>query len=142
MLLAASIVLICLSTYSRFCDLPPLPQRLAAAFLIVLVAESALVALRMESPAIALMAVIGGLLTPLLMHTQHDQYASLFMYLALLNAGVVLLLAVRRWFIVGTLALLGTQGLFWAWYVENLHPEKLSWAIGFQVVLWLLYFRR
>ena len=140
MLLAASIVLIYLSTYSAFAFYHLLPQRLAAAFLIVLVAESALVALRMESPAIALMAVIGGLLTPLLMHTQHDQYASLFMYLALLNAGVVLLLAVRRWFIVGTLALLGTQGLFWAWYVENFHPEKLSWAIGFQVVLWLLYF--
>ena len=140
MLLAASIVLIYLSTYSAFAFYHLLSQQLAAIFLIALVAESALVALRMESPAIALMAVIGGLLTPLLMHTQHDQYASLFMYLTALNVGVVLLLAMRRWFVVGTVALLGTQGLFWAWHAENYHPEKLPWAIGFQGVLWLLYF--
>ena len=85
------------------------------------------------------MAIIGGLLTPLLMHSDHDQYMSLFLYLAMLNAGVVGLLLLRAWPVIGTLALAGTQALFWAWYQQNYHPEKLIWALGFLGVIYLLY---
>ena len=85
------------------------------------------------------MAIIGGLLTPLLMHSDHDQYMSLFLYLAMVNAGVVGLLLLRAWPVIGTLALAGTQALFWAWYPQNYHPEKLIWALGFLGVIYLLY---
>jgi uncharacterized membrane protein len=103
------------------------------------VAESMLLALRCDSPGIALMAVVGGLLTPLLMASDHDQYVSLFMYLAVLNSGVVVVLLARPWPLVGSVALAGTQGLFWLWYSEKYHPEKLAWALGFQVLLYALY---
>jgi uncharacterized membrane protein len=88
------------------------------------------------------MAVIGGLLTPLLMHSEHDQYRSLFLYLIAINVGVVALAWFRPWPIIGTLALLGSHGLFWGWYAENYHPAKLGWALAFQVTLFglaLLY---
>ena len=92
-----------------------------------------------EAPAIALMAVIGALLTPVLLRTEHDQYRALFLYLALVNAGVVGLGVLRAWPAVASVALLGTQGLFWAWYDEHYHPEKLAAAIGFQVALFALF---
>ena len=40
------------------------------------------------------------------------------------------------------MALLGTQGIFWGWYDEHYHPEKLAAAMGFQtgmLALLLLY---
>ena len=43
------------------------------------------------------------------------------------------------WPAVGTVAVLGTQGIFWAWYGERFHPEKLAAAIGFQTGLFALY---
>ncbi len=139
MLVAAGVVLLYLSTYSAFGFYHLLPQREAGLFLFLVVAESMLLALRCESPAIALMAVLGGLLTPLLMHSEHDQYASLFLYLMVLNVGVVGLLMRRAWPVIGTAALVGTQALFWAWHDANYHPEKLVWAIAFQGALYLLY---
>jgi uncharacterized membrane protein len=59
----------------------------------------------------------------------------LFSYLALLDFGTILVLVWKRWPAIGSLALLGTQGLFWIWYAENYHPEKLAWAAGFQLLI-------
>ncbi len=139
MLTSAGIVLLYLSMYGAFGFYHLISQRAAGVFLLLLVAESALLALAYEAPAIALMAVLGGLLTPALMHSEHDQYASLFTYLGVLNAGVVWLLLRRNWPLVGTVSLLGTQLLFWLWFDENYHPEKLAWALGFQAVIYGLF---
>ena len=139
MLSAAGIVLLYLATYSAFGFYHLIDQRAAGVFLLVLVVESALLALRHEAPAIAIMAVVGGLLTPLLMHSDRDQYVSLFLYLSMLNAGVVGLMLMRAWPVIGTLSLAGTHGLFWAWFAQNYHPEKLPWALAFPGVIYLLY---
>ena len=120
--------------------LPPAPAGgRRPPFLVLIVVESMVLAVLYDAPALALVAVLGGLLTPVLMHSEHDQYASLFLYLAVLDAGVVLLAVVRPWPAVTTVALLGTQGLFWGWYAENYHPEKLGAAVGFQVVVFALF---
>jgi len=139
MLTAGGVVLLYLTTFGAFGYYHLLPQQHAAVFLVVLIAETALLAILYDRPSIALMAVIGALLTPLLLHADHDQYRALFCYLAVVNAGVVGLALARPWPIVGTVALLGTQGLFWTWYAENYHPEKLAAAVLFQVAVLLLF---
>jgi uncharacterized membrane protein len=135
---AAGVVLLYLATFAAFGYYHLLPQQHAAVFLVILVAETAALAVLYEAPAIALMAVIGAVLTPVLLRTEHDQYRALFLYLTLVNAGVVGLGLLRVWPAVATVALLGTQGLFWAWYEEHYHPEKLAAAIGFQAALFAL----
>ena len=140
MLFAAGVVLLYLTTYSAFGFYHLLPQREAGVFLFLIVALSMLLAVRVEAWPIALMAAIGGLLTPLLMQSDHDQYVSLFVYVLVLNAGVVGVLLLRDWPALGTVSLAGTQGLFWLWHVANWHPEKLGWALGFQAVLGTMYF--
>ncbi|MBS0211176.1 MAG: DUF2339 domain-containing protein [Planctomycetes bacterium] len=139
MMTAGGLVLLYLSTFSAFGFYHLLPQRDAGIFLFLVVAEGALLALAYDAWPIALMAVCGGLLTPMLMHTDQDQYQSLFTYLLVLNVGTVALLLRRRWPAVGTVSLLGTQVLFWAWYGDSYHPEKLAWALGFQFALYMLY---
>jgi uncharacterized membrane protein len=136
---AAGVVLLYLATFAAFGYYHLLPQQHASVFLVILVAETAAMAVLYEAPAIALMAVIGSLLTPVLLRTEHDQYQALFLYLALVNAGVVGLGVLRAWPAVATVALLGTHGLFWAWYNEHYHPEKLDAAVGFQVTLFVLF---
>ena len=139
MLTAAGVIVLYLATYSAFGFYHLLPRHLAAIFLAIVVLESAMVAVRYDSLAIALTAVLGGLATPLLMRSEHDLYAALFTYLAVLNLGVLLLLLPRAWPAIGTVAVLGTQALFWSWYAGNYHPEKLDWALGFQAVLFVLF---
>jgi uncharacterized membrane protein len=103
------------------------------------VAESAALAVLYDARSIAVLAVLGGLLSPLLLHSDQDQYRSLFVYLAVLNAGVVGLALFRRWIELAPLALLGTQALYWAWYDTRYHPEKFTAALVFQTVVFLLF---
>lgn len=139
MLTAAGVVLLYLATFGSFGYYHLLPRGPAGVFLVAVAAEAAALAVFYESPAIALMAVVGGLLTPLLLHSDHDQYRALFLYLAALDAAVVALALFRRWWAFASVALLGTQGLFWLWYGEHYHPEKLSAALGFQAVVFGLF---
>jgi uncharacterized membrane protein len=139
MLTGAGTVVLYLATYSAFGFYRLLPQQAAGAFLLVIVVESVLLAVLYEASILGLVAVIGGLITPLLMQSVHDEYQALFIYLALLNLGVLVLLTFRNWVATGTVAFLGTQGLYWLWHNQNYHPEKLPWAIGFQAVLFALF---
>ena len=139
MLTGAGIVVLYLATYSAFGFYRLLPQQAAGAFLLVIVVESMLLAVLYEASVLGLMAVLGGLITPLLMQSERDEYQALFIYLALLNAGVLVLLTFRNWIAIGTVVFLGTQGLYWLWYTQNYHPEKLPWAIGVQAAVFSLF---
>ena len=139
MLTSAGIALVYLCTYATFGFYQLLPQDRAAPFLILLIAEAFALAALYESPAIAVMAVVGGLLNPILLHSERDQYVGLFTYLVILNAGVVVLSQLRRWWAVTTLALVGTYGLFWTWFAESYHPGKLNACLLFHLVIFALY---
>lgn len=140
MLMSAGIVVIYLSTYTAFAFYQLLPQSHAGSFLALIILESMVAAVLCRSTIIGMVAVVGGLMTPLLMQSDHDTYSSFFLYLLTLNLGVVLALCLRRWVAAGTVAFSGTQWLFWMWYQGNYHPEKFTWALGFQAGLFALYF--
>jgi uncharacterized membrane protein len=139
MLSGGGMVVLYLATYSAFGFYHLLPQQHAGLFLALIVVESMVLAAVYNSPAVGLVAVLGGLLTPLLLRTEHDSYRSLFMYLAVLDVGVVMLMLLRGWSLIGSLALAGTHGIFWLWYEGNYHPEKIAWALGFQLAVYLIF---
>jgi uncharacterized membrane protein len=139
MLTAGGVVLLYLAAYASFGYYHLLPRERGAIFLVALVAEAFALAVLYEAPAIAVMAVVGGLLNPVLLHTDRDQYRNLFLYLLVLDAAVVALALFRRWWAVATLALVGTQGLFWLWYNEHYHPEKMAAALAFQAAVFVLF---
>ena len=139
MLTGGGIVVLYLATYSALGFYHLLPQREAGLFLVVIVVQSMIIAALYDSLAIALVAVLGGLLTPLLMHSDRDLYPALFTYIAVLDLGVVVLMLLRAWPAIGSVALLGSHGMFWLWHSEHYHPEKLAWALGFQAVIYLLF---
>jgi uncharacterized membrane protein len=135
----AGIVVLYLATYSAFGFYRLLPQQHAGYFLALIVVESMVLAAVYNSPAIGVVAVLGGLVTPMLLQTDHDSYQALFMYLAVLDLGVVVLMLLRGWSWIGTLALAGTHYIFWMWYGTSYHPEKMAWALGFQLAVYLIF---
>jgi uncharacterized membrane protein len=139
MLSACGVVVLYLATYSAFGFYQLLPLHEAGIFLTVVIVLSMLVAALYDSPAIAFMAVVGGLLTPVLLSSERDAYVSLFTYLGALNLGVAILVSRRGWPAMGSVALLGTQLLFWLWYDNYYHPDKLAWVLGFQIAIFTIY---
>ncbi|HSE18510.1 MAG TPA: DUF2339 domain-containing protein [Pyrinomonadaceae bacterium] len=136
-LMAGGIVLLYLSTYAAFGYYHLVGQKTAFAFLAILIAEAAAIALVYNAPAIAIMALIGGLLTPVLLHSDRDQYRSFFTYLVVLDAGALALL--KHWRGLSSIAYFGTQLLFWIWYDENYHHQKRGAVLVFQAAIFLLF---
>jgi len=138
-LIGGGVGILYLSVYGAFGYYHLIDQRWAFVFLAILVAEAQLAALGYGSPSISVMALVGGLLVPLLLSTGRDQYRVLFTYIGVLDLGVLGVVVARRWRWIGWLAYLGTQGLFWEWYSEHYHPEKRLAALSFQFAIFLLF---
>lgn len=91
-LTAGGIVLLYLSTYAAFGYYHLVTQKVAFLYLAILIAEAAGLALLYNAPAIAIMALVGGFLAPVLLHSDRDQYRSFFAYIAALDVGALALL--------------------------------------------------
>src|SRR5215216_5277590 len=136
-LTAGGIVLLYLSTYAAFGYYHLVGQKTAFLFLVLLIAEAAVLSLVYNAPAIAIMALVGGFLTPLLLRSDRDQYRSFFAYIVALDAGALALL--KHWRGLSSVAYFGTQLLFWLWYADNYQPEKRSAVLVFQTAIFLLF---
>jgi uncharacterized membrane protein len=136
-LTAGGIVLLYLSNYAAFGYYHLVGQKTAFAFLAILVAEAAALSLVYGAPAIAIMALVGGFLTPLLLHSDRDQYRSFFVYIFVLDFGALALL--KHWRGLSSVAYFGTQLLFWIWYDQNYHHQKRGAVLVFQTAIFLLF---
>jgi uncharacterized membrane protein len=136
-LTAGGVVLLYLSTYASFGYYHLATQKAAFAYITILIAEAAGLALLYDAPAIAVMALIGGFLNPILLRSDRDQYRSLFAYIFALDAGTLALL--KQWPGLSSLAFFGTHLLFWLWYGDNYHPRKLTGVMIFQTAVFLSF---
>ena len=136
-LTAGGIVLLYLSIYAAFGYYHLVGQKTAFVFLLILIAETAAIALIYNAPAIAIMALVGGFMNPLLLHSDRDQYQTLFAYLVALDIGALALL--KHWRGLSSVAYFGTQLLFWIWYNENYHHQKRAAVLVFQIAVFLIF---
>jgi uncharacterized membrane protein len=94
-----------------------------------------LTALRLDARALAVLATVGGLLTPVVLGTDTDPAAALFVYLLILDVGVAVAAFRRGWPGGAALAFAGTQALYWSWldrwYEADRLPLALGWATAF-----------
>ena len=138
-LTGGGIVILYLSVYGAFAYYHLVDQRTAFIFLAILVAEAHLLAMRYRAPSIAVLALAGGFLVPLLLSTGRDNYPVLFTYIGILDLGMLGAVIARSWLWIGSLAYVGTQFLFWGWYSEHYHPEKRFAALLFQTAIFLIF---
>lgn len=136
-LTGGGVTLLYLSAFAAFGYYHLVPQKAAFLFLAILVAEAAGLALLYQAPSIAIMALIGGFLTPLLLHSDRDQYLGFFGYIIALDLGALALL--KHWRGLRTIAFLGSHLLFWLWYDQNYHEKKLGAVLLFQFTLFAIF---
>ncbi len=136
-LTGGGIVLLYLSDYAAFGYYHLVPQKAAFIFLAMLIAQAATLAILYSAPPIAIMALIGGFLTPLLLHSDRDQYVSLFAYLIAIDIGALAVL--KHWRGLRTIAFLGTHILFWLWYDQNYHEQRRFAVLVFHLVVFSLF---
>jgi uncharacterized membrane protein len=107
--------------------------------MIVVTGVMVAVALGRDSQRLALLALIGGFLTPLLCSTGTDHQIVLFSYTAILSVGMLALERFRQWTWLPPLAFVATEIYFWGWYSDFYSPEKLARTMIFAVLFFALF---
>src|SRR5579859_1851634 len=100
---------------------------------------NALLARRQNSEVLGLYALAGGLATPGLLSVGHSNEIFLFLYLALLNAAAIFLVASHQWKRVAWAALLGTAGYYIGWSVIENDPSHLPLMVFFLAIFFALF---
>jgi uncharacterized membrane protein len=90
----------------------------------LITAAAFLLAVRLEAMVVAILGMLGGFLTPILVSTGQDNPLGLFGYIAILDAGLILVALHRRWFFLTALAALGTALLQILWAGEFFEAGK------------------
>ena len=83
-----------------------------------------LLAVRLNAMVVAILGMLGGFLTPYLLGTQEDNPLGLFGYIAILDAGLILVALHRRWFFLTALGAIGTVIMQIGWAGKFFVPEK------------------
>lgn len=115
------------------------PQSAAFALMIVVTAATVIVAVGRNSERIAVLALLGGVITPEIVSTGHDQEVVLFTYLAVLGAGMLGVARVRDWKTLPPIQFVSTLVYFWGWYSEFYSDAALVRTMFFATVFFLLF---
>jgi uncharacterized membrane protein len=114
-------------------------QSVAFALMIVVTVATFVVAVGRNSERVALLAQIGGLITPLLVSTGENHEVGLFTYLAILGAAVLGLAWVRAWRWLLPLQFGATLVFFWGWYSDFYNRTELGTTILYATIFFLLF---
>ncbi len=75
-------------------------------------------AVRLNALVVAILGMLGGFVTPLLLSTGQDNPLGLFGYIAILDTGLIIVAFRKHWHFLTTLAALGTALMQMAWAAE------------------------
>jgi len=118
---------------------PVMSPQTAFAFMVLVTAAGMTLAVLHDALSMAFLAVLGGVLTPVLVSTGQDSRDALFTYLLILNLGVLGVAFFRGWRLLETLALVGTFLLYAGWHAGFYEPKYLAPALAWLGVFYLVY---
>ena len=128
-----------LAVYAAFGYYQLIPQSLAFTFMVATTVLAVALALRYASVAMAVLGLVGGYLTPIVLSTGEDHPWFLFSYVLLLNLAALVLGRMRAWRPLEILSLIATAVIYWAWFVEQFKPEKQFVATFFALIYYALF---
>ena len=139
-LTGAGAAILYLSIYAAYDFYHLIPQPIAFLLMALVTAAALLLSLRYDARAIALLAWAGGFLTPFLLVTADLNTLSLFVYITLLDAGLIaVLLSRRKWRLLEPLGISATYGTYLTWSFRADLPDGFAAALIFLILWWAMY---
>jgi uncharacterized membrane protein len=111
----------------------------AFALMSVVTATAVLLSVRHDARSIAVLALIGGFMTPALLSTHVDNQIALFAYVAFLDAGVLAVAYFKRWRVLDHLAFVATALVFVGWALSYYEPWKDYRTVFFLTLFFLMF---
>jgi uncharacterized membrane protein len=133
------ILILYLSIYASYNFYHLLEQPVAFLLMALVTTIGVLLSVRLNALAIAILGLVGGFLTPLLISSGQDNEVALFTYVALLDAGVLGVAYFKRWRSLDFLSFACTVMMTLGWAANFYRPEKLWTTLAFTSLFFVLY---
>lgn len=95
-------------------------QQAGFILMVIITGFAVLLSLYYDRLELAILATIGGFITPFLVSTGQENYIALFTYLCILNSGLMVLAWFKRWPSINVIALFFTIIIYGSWLVRAL----------------------
>lgn len=138
-LLAVGIATLYLSVYAADVFYSLVGHVPAFAVMAAITLAGVALALWHDSRAIAVLATLGGFLTPVVLGLDRASVLVLFGFVAVLNAGMLLTAYWRRWPELYRLSFAGTQLIYWHWLIAADQPDQRGVALTSGAMFFLLF---
>ena len=116
-----------------------LPLGLTFVLMLTLVVFSSILAILQDSRSLAVFAIVGGFLAPILISTGSGNHVALFSYYAFLNAGILGIAWHKSWRILNWLGFVFTFVIASLWGYEGYQPGKFNSTEPFLILFFLFY---
>ncbi|MDQ3135404.1 MAG: DUF2339 domain-containing protein [Acidobacteriota bacterium] len=134
------ILILYLSAYAAYNFYHLIGQLPAFLLMAVVTAAAVLLAARYDALPIAILGLLGGFMTPVLLSRGVDNQIALFGYIALLDAGVLALAYFKEWRSLNYLSFAATVLMFAGWLAVWYEPETKLWPTLFFLTLFFVMF--
>ena len=139
-LTGAGAAILYLSIYAAYDFYHLIPQPVAFLLMALVTAAALLLSLYYDARAIALLGWAGGFLTPFLLVTADLNTFGLFVYITLLDVGLIaVLLKRRRWRLLEPLGIAATYGTYLTWSFRADLPDGFGTALAFLILWWAMF---
>lgn len=133
------VLILYLSIYAAYDFYGLISQPPAFLLMTLVTAGAVLLAVRQNALPVAILGLVGGFLTPLLISTGQDNQVALFTYVSLLDAGVLAVGYFKRWRTLDFLSFAATVLMTFGWAVIHYDRTKLWTTLFFLALLFTLY---
>jgi len=127
------------ATFAAFQIYHLIPQ-VPSFFIMVLVTVLAgALALVYDTKWLAVLGIIGGFLTPIVLGTEQDNQTALMTYMVILNSAILIIAFFKQWRLLNYLGFVFTWFLFSVWYANHYEELKFFKTIIFLNIFFLTY---
>ncbi|HSC12743.1 MAG TPA: DUF2339 domain-containing protein [Rhodanobacteraceae bacterium] len=134
-----AIGILILTIFAAFKLYALLPAGFAFALLVAVVAGGAMLAVLQDAIALAVLAIVGGFLAPILISTGQGSHVALFSYYAVLNAAVFAIAWIKPWRVLNLIGFAFTFGVGTLWGALQYRPEHFASTEPFLLLFFAFY---
>lgn len=140
-LLSGAMAIMYFITYAAYSFYGLMPQVLAFALMLVFTAFTVIAAITYNRQVIAHIGLVGAYAVPFLLSDGSGRVAILFSYMAIINAGILVVAIKKYWKALYYFAFALTWLIYFSWYILNYLPAKhFSLALTFLFVFFILFY--
>ena len=138
-LIGGSIAVLYFACYAAFQIYNLFSQPIAFGLMVIVTFFAGLLAVFYDTKWLAVLGIVGGFLTPVVLSTGTDNQIALMTYMVILNVGILAIASFKRWHLLNYLGLSFTWLLFSVWYATHYSDTKFWTTTVFLNIFFLTY---